>query len=192
MNVVRSLAVSIGSAATLLCATSAPAVTVELVVGEWSSFQFDQTGSNWRLLGLPDPVQFIVTTDAPAELHVVDTFESGDQFAVFDDGRPLGLTSEAGRGNTIQNTPLPEAFDVAFGDPNARWSRGMFELSPGRHVFSGIVVGAAGNVGTGGLRVMPIPFSDSSRVPEPSMWTLLIAAVGLAWHRLFGGSHGAG
>ncbi len=188
MNVVRSLAVSIGSAATLLCATSAPAETIDLVVGEWSSFQFDQAGSNWRLLGLPGAAQFEITTDTPAQLQVTDTFDSGDQFAVFDNGRALGLTSEAGRGNSIQNIPVPEAFDVAYGDPNARWSRGLFELSPGRHVFTGIVISSTGT-GTGGLRVMPIPFTDSSRVPEPSMWTLLIAAVGLAWHRLFGSGH---
>lgn len=189
MNVVRSLAVSIGSAVTLLCATSAPAVTVELVVGEWSSFQFDAAGSNWRLLGLPEPAQFTVTVDAPAQLQVVDTFDSGDQFAVFDNGQPLGLTSEVGRRNSIQAN-LPEAFDIAYGDPNARWSRGLFELSPGSHTITGIAVNSVGSVGTGGLRVMPIPFSDNSRVPEPSMWTLLIAAIGLAWHRLFGAGHG--
>lgn len=190
MNVVRSLAVSIGSAATLLCATSAPAVTVELVVGEWSSFQFDGTGSRWRLLGLSEPVEFTVTTETPAQLQVVDTFESGDQFGVFDNGRFLGFTTEVGRRNNIQANP-PEAFDIAYGDPNARWSRGLFELSPGSHTFTGFAANSVGSVGTGGLRIMSTPFSDSSRVPEPSMWTLLIAAIGLAWHRLFGSGQGA-
>lgn len=182
MNVVRSLAVSIGSAATLLCATSAPAVTVDLVVGEWSQFQFDQAGSNWRLLGLPDPVNFEITTDTTTELHVVDVFDSGDRFQVFDNGQLLGPTTVPERG---ANT---DSFDVAFGDPNARWSRGMFVLSPGSHVITGVALDSPFDRGTGGLRVMPIPFTDSSRVPEPSMWTLLLAAVGLAWQRLWGSS----
>lgn len=181
MNVVRSLAVSIGSAATLLCATSAPAISVDLVVGDWSQFQFDQAGSNWRLLGLSEPVQFTVTTTAPAELQVVDTFASGDRFEVFDNGQSLGLTSVPVAGADT------DTFDGAFGDPNGRWSRGMFTLSPGAHVFTGIAVDSPFGVGTGGLRLMPIPQSDSSRVPEPSALTLLIAVIALGWQRLWSG-----
>jgi YVTN family beta-propeller protein len=105
----------------------------------------------------PSPWTF--TLAAPSSLVVIDAFQSGDRFEVFDSGASLGETSAPQPGGDCFDAPVG-----CFRDPHA--SKRTFALGAGAHSIT-IGVTAGGN-GGGYLRI------PEARDPE------LIALAGLA------------
>ena len=91
-----------------------------VVGGGWQEF-------NWSLDSGPFNIEGAFSFDSPTPvvLTVADAFVDGDQFRVFDNGTPIGLTS----------TPSADGADVgAFPDlavADSRWSSGTFLLGAG-------------------------------------------------------------
>jgi len=109
------------------------------------------------------------TFTAPATgalFTVVDAFEAGDRFQVFDFGASLGLTSAPVGSADCGNDPVPCL--AAAGT-----SKGTFTLAPGDHSITIVSTLAPLGRGSGYFRVDLIP------VPEPVSWVLSCAGLGL-------------
>lgn len=118
------------------------------------------------------------TFSAPAEgatLTIVDAFESGDVFEVFDVGVSLGLTSLPGAAVDCGDDPLPCLAEPAM-------SRRLFDLGAGDHAITLEVQSAPSGGGSGYLQWVPIP--------EPGTLSLLgfgLAVLARARRRAGGG-----
>jgi hypothetical protein len=108
---------------------------------------------------------------AALTLQVLDLFQSGDQFDVFDKGVNLGDTSLP-----ILNPNAPCVNDIgcALGDtaPGGEYSYGVFDLGAGSHSITIEVVQSPFGGGTAA-------FSATSATPEPSTPLLFGTGLGL-------------
>lgn len=117
---------------------------------------------------LDTPAWTFVAGAGGATLTVIDAFQSGDRFNVFDFGVLLGATS----------API---LDVDCGDDpvvclaTAGMSVGSFALGAGNHSLTLVVLEAPSGGGSGYLRVVG---DSASAVPEPATLALLAAVVG--------------
>ena len=100
---------------------------------------------------------------------VVDAFEAGDRFQVFDFGASLGLTSVPVGSTDCGDDPIPCL-------ASAGSSRGIFQLGAGTHSITVTPTLAPSGSGSAFLRVDP--------VPEPSTFLVIGSAlIGLGWVR---------
>jgi len=93
---------------------------------------------------------FTYTSDVPTILKVTDSFCPGDRFRVFDNGAPIGDTTDSARGRCRHVGPH-EAFR------SSRYSHGAFELAPGEHVIAIQLIRNPFSGGRGFLRVDSVP-----------------------------------
>jgi len=138
----------------------------------WYTFCFDGVGSPLTgidgcargsnppdgnpVLGAPDP-PWTITVTRSATLHVLDGFDSGDQFDIHDFADDLGNTS----------TPIADfgcSSDITCALNNPAFSHGDYLLTAGDHSFTGTQV--AGVPGGGFLEV-------TLATPEPASLLLL-------------------
>jgi len=115
----------------------------------------------------PPPWTFVAVSGVL--LTVVDAFESGDAFEMFDFGAPIGLTSVPGaRPVDCGDDPVPCLAVPAM-------SRGFFPLIAGAHSLTVVPTASPGGLGSAYLMV-------GSKVPEPAI--ILLLGPGLAMWRL--------
>lgn len=147
--------------------------------GGWNSFCFGGVGS-FGAIGLGcatttdplanDNVDAPWTFSGPATLQVLDLFQSGDQFDVFDNNVNLGDTSLPIRNS---NAPCGNDIGCALSDtaPGGDYSYGSFDLGAGNHSITIEVVKSPFGAGAAA-------FSATSATPEPS--TLLLLGTSLS------------
>jgi hypothetical protein len=123
------------------------------------AFCIPSSGTPTSFLDAP-PWTFVAPI-AGALLTVVDSFEAGDRFEIFDFGASLGLTSAPVGSADCGDDPVP-----CLADPNT--SSGTFSLLAGAHSLT--IVPTEGGFGSGYLQVL-------AAVPAPG--TLLLLASGL-------------
>jgi|GEM_PF-1785308 len=143
---------------------SAVSLTVD---GGWHEFYFQERGSSWDR-------EFSFTLLKPGILTVTDAFLAGDRFEVFSNGDSLGLTSEP----TGIYGFISDDYDLGANDP--RWSTGIWNLTAGSYLISGLVFLSPYNTGQAALRV------DTAPVPVPAAaWLLGSALAGCLGLRRF-------
>ncbi len=184
-------------AALLLACPAAQAGPIAL--NTYLQFSFDTLGAEARGCDPADPAgNFCVPSagtatqflDAPAwtfnsaqatTLTVVDVFQAGDSFIVYDFGRRIGST-----------TLFTELSGADCGDDpvqclaNPNMGRGVFELAAGRHSLSLVTQYVVGSSGTAYLHV------GTAAVPEPSSLALVLAGLVMTLKRVrrgLGGGH---
>jgi YVTN family beta-propeller protein len=139
-------------------------------------FCIPSSGTSTNFLNAP-PWTFL----APAQgaiLTVVDAFQAGDRFQVFDFGASIGLTSVPTGNANCGDDPVPCLATAGI-------SKGSFNLAAGNHSLSITPTLAPTGGGSGYLRVDP--------VPEPVTWTLFGAGlVALGFFRQLQRVSGAG
>lgn len=117
----------------------------------------------------PAPPWIFTAPGIGATLTVVDAFNSGDRFVIFDSGLPIGSTS------------LPPTIGVDCGaDPlvclaSADHSHGVFSLLPGPHALTIVAILSPTQSGVGYFQVTA---GSDAVVPEPT--TVVLIATGLA------------
>jgi len=162
---------------------SLPAVCSPLssdTVGSWMSFGWvggvgvhafggfsAYTGSSGTQVGSTNCVQLSSCTfDGAYSLSLGDLFYAGDQFAVYDNGILVGISS----------TPVDDGSNCGD-DPvdctDSRFSRGTFNLPNGTHSID-IVLSSETAIVHSGRAVMRL---DAVTVPEPA--SLALAGMGL-------------
>lgn len=135
----------------LFSAVSAQATTLN-VGDDWTYFSFGGEGSSWS-----DTFEFTLTDTAV--LKVTDAYLSGDQFAVYNFGSLLGLTSVPGS----TGDQIGSDYSAAFAD--SRWSSGAYVLGAGTYQISGTTVLSPFGSGGAGIQLAP--------VPEPETYALM-------------------
>ncbi len=177
-HVIRTgfLALCLGVAAAAMSARQADATPVS--VNTWYEFGFNGVGSalgsgigTVPATNAPDGNPIVQVDDAPwtfslaapAQLTVLDLFNSVDEFGIFDNGNPIGATSVPVDGGTCDSN-----ITCALGD--FRYSRGFFALGAGFHSLTGTQI-----AGIPGAAVFEI--SAIRAVPEPASLGLLGAAL---------------
>lgn len=183
-----ALARQLAHAASLgvLLAAAQPVFAGPIVFDTFLQFSFDINSSpavagcapddpdgNFCLASSGTPTGFLdappwtfVAPAAGAKLTVIDVFESGDVFEVFDFGSLIGSTS------------VPVANVDCGDDPvaclaTAGMSFGVFALSAGAHSLTMTVAQAPSDSGSGYLQV--------AAVPEPATLALVLGALAAAW-----------
>ncbi len=141
--------------------TFSSAALVVLSPGVWDDFYFYAAGT---------AVDETWAFDLPAgySLYVTDAFLSGDQFAVYNDGVLLGLTSYVATGASGYEEPQG-AYDSGL------YSRGEFPLFAGYYGNIHLFVELSPH-GSGGAFIK-IDHSSLSPVPEPA--TMFLFGAGL-------------
>lgn len=109
-----------------------------------------------------DPA-WTITLARPAQLLVLDLFQSVDQFEILDFGAVIGMTSVPTEGGLCDND-----ISCSLADPS--YSRGIFLLGAGDHSFTGAQL-----AGIPGAAVFEI--TELTPVPEPASLGLLGAAL---------------
>lgn len=118
---------------------------------------------------LDAPAWTFVAGASGAVLSVVDAFESGDAFQVFDFGVLVGTTSVPVGGVDCGDDPV-----ACLATPGM--SMGVFALAAGAHSLSLVALAGSG-LGSGYLQV-----TGSQVVAEPASLALTLAALAAAWH----------
>lgn len=167
------LAIAAAISATLALAPAS--ARAQLVANQWYTFGFGQAGTfavgscaggftlgqNSQCLN-DAPTGWTYTGASSFALEVVDGFNSGDRFELFNGATSLGLTSAPIAGTDCGNNE-----NGCFA--NAAMSKRSYALGPGSYAFR--------------LRVDPSPFNTGaaffrvSTVPEPSTYALLGAGL---------------
>lgn len=117
---------------------------------------------------LDAPAWTFVAGASGAVLSVVDAFESGDAFQVFDFGVLVGTTSVPVGGVDCGDDPV-----ACLATPGM--SMGVFALAAGAHSLSLVALAGSG-LGSGYLQV-----TGSQVVAEPASLALTLAALAAAW-----------
>ncbi len=117
---------------------------------------------------LDAPAWTFVAGASGAVLSVVDAFESGDAFQVFDFGVLVGSTSVPVGGVDCGDDPV-----ACLATPGM--SMGVFALAAGAHSLSLVALAGSG-LGSGYLQV-----TGSQAVAEPASLALTLAALAAAW-----------
>jgi hypothetical protein len=168
-----------GAAAAILSAVALPALAVDNIVqNTWYSAQFGPTatapssvfgpgvlpGTSPSGVLAPSGTTWTITLGSAESLTVVDVEEPGDQFSVFDNGSPLGLTSTP----VFSGGNIGECISCALADQD--YSRGVFGLSAGTNV---ITITFLGGIGDG--EVDFFVGAPQTGTPEPATWALMLA-----------------
>lgn len=117
---------------------------------------------------LDAPAWTFVAAAGGATLSVVDAFEAGDAFQVFDFGALVGSTSVPVGGVDCGDDPM-----VCLATPGM--SMGVFALGAGAHSLSLVALAGSG-LGSGYLQV-----AGAQAVAEPASLALTLAALAAAW-----------
>ena len=158
-------------AAALAMLVAAPATAGTISLDTWYEFGFTDVGVPATGCAPDDPAGIFCTPslgtptlflDPPAwtfttsgsTLTVVDAFESGEAFEIFDFGVSLGLTSAPGNAVDCGDDPVP---CLAVAD----MSKGFFLLAPGPHALTILPTLSPGGLGAAYLHV------SAPAVPEP-------------------------
>ena len=174
------LAAYLATACVFLAA--APASAGPIVLDTWYEFAFTDTVTPATGCFPEDPAgPFCIPSsgtpttnlDAPpwtfaagnVLLTVVDAFNNGDQFEIFDFGVSIGVTSAPGRADDCGDDPVPCL-------ANAQMSKGFFNLGAGPHSLT--ITPTLSPTG-GGAAYLQV---SAAALPEP-MTTLLLGS-GLA------------
>ena len=161
---------------------AAPASAGPIVLGTWYEFGFSDTLTPATGCFPDDPAGIFCTSssgtpttnlDAPpwtfaagsVVLTVVDAFENGDVFEIFDFGVSIGVTSAPGRPADCGDDPVPCLL-------NAEMSKGLFNLAAGPHSLTIMPTQSPGGLGAAYLQV------SAAAVPEPM--TAFLLGSGLA------------
>lgn len=171
-------------ASVLLASFTAGARADPMPLDVWGEFSFGEVGDfaqgcdpadpfgNFCIPSSGTPTEFLGTpawtfaSVGPATLTVVDAFESGDRFEVFDFGISVGFTSIPLAGAVVDCGDDPA---VCLG--TAGMSVGTFVLGDGAHSLLIRFIEGRGSGGSGYLRV------SARALPEPG--TLVLLALGL-------------
>lgn len=106
--------------------SGALAAPLAVTVGSgWQSFVWNGIGPVFNSGG-----PFTFSSAGTTTLKVTDAFCKGDQFAVFDFGVQIGVTTAVAAGACAGPTDVFDP-DIAFNDPT--YSHGVFILGPGNH-----------------------------------------------------------
>ncbi|MGE0257229.1 MAG: PEP-CTERM sorting domain-containing protein [Alphaproteobacteria bacterium] len=177
-DAVRTLCLALGVACAAVGIVTRQADATAINVNTWYEFGFNGVGSalgsgigKVPATNPPDgnPIvqvgdaPWTITLAAPAQLTVVDLFDSVDEFGIFDNGNPIGATSVPTSGGTCGGD-----ITCALGD--VRYSRGFFALGAGSHSLTGTQI-----AGIAGAAVFEI--TGIRAVPEPASLGLLGAAL---------------
>ncbi len=161
----------LGAAVVLALAGALPAhaTTVSIAPDStWHAFDVSDVLSANQDLGWFDinsdtfePLQFTIDVAAGQTimLTVTDAGFAGDQFQVFDNGTPLGLTSSV----ASTSTSVGLDFDAALA--SSGYSHGFFFLGAGSHTITGLLAASsteALNSTTGALAASPEPLPASA------------------------------
>ncbi len=163
----------------LSVATPGQAFTVDLFPDTgWHEFYYDLTGSDWRLPGSRDPLDYYIDITEACFLTVTDGYLKGDQFEIFNYGLSGGLSSAP-----IPNDGLSIGNDYDASALNEDWSTVVFGLYPGTYSISGTVYHSPSQSGVGAIRLDTFPVEEIEGqkeqpvVPEPL--TILTLGFGL-------------
>lgn len=113
------------------------------VNGGWTTFPFGP-------MGTVTPIMFNLF--CPGRLNITDIYCSGDRFAIFDNGVFLGNTTKPVFDDCASNSTNPN-----FTEQSPLWSHGSFDLLPGWHNISIVVIRSPYDGGYGSIRVDTIP-----------------------------------
>jgi hypothetical protein len=161
---------------------SAPASAGTIAFDTWYEFGFTDAGTPATGCFPDDPLSIVVcppssgtpTTflDTPpwtfggsSTLTVVDAFESGDAFEIFDFGLSIGVTSAPVLGVDCSDDPVPCLANPAM-------SQGVFVLGAGAHSLTITPTLSPGSLGAAYLQV------SAAAVPEPA--SVLLFGLGVA------------
>jgi hypothetical protein len=137
------------------------------VDGGWDTFSWNTAVSPWAT-----EQPFTFTISGAGVLQVTDAFLDGDQFRIYDNGTPIGLTSVPTDTGAFQSDP-----DLAYADPS--WSSGEFAMADGDH---SITIEVVAGYPSGGAYLQG--FSVQAAVPTLSwpsiaVFTALLAVLGV-------------
>lgn len=117
------------------------------------------------------------TFSGPATLQVVDLYQAGDEFAVYDNSVFLAYTSVP---TNTSADPCTNDIGCALGDPTD-YSHGAWSLGAGTHSIT-IQLEQAALYSTGGAAALSVAGTGGA-VPEPGTATLLICSLGILGFR---------
>ena len=146
--------------------------------GTWYEFGFDGVGSFATACpscgSTTDPVadqsaDAPYTFSGPADLEVLDLFQSGDQFEVFDNNVDLGPTSVPGTAGACGN-------DIGCALADTNYTFGSYNLGAGSH---SITIETIASPFGSGAAVFSATAGTTSATPEPGTIALLGAGLGL-------------
>lgn len=170
-------------ASCVLAAVPSLASADPISTGQWYTFGFGDgagaaigNGSGFTLgtdpnsVAAPDTPWTFTLGELGGTLTVSDGFLSGDQFELFDGGSSLGATSTPVVGADCGN-------DISACLASSAHSHGVFTLGAGAHSITGdALLSPFAGGGAAFFTVTP----NTSGVPEPATWAMLVTGFGLA------------